>query len=140
MRNVGGPGYYWTAEGFFMEELFSRDGSGPVYADSQVVVTRTRRPPGLRFAGEVDITNSDAVAQAIRIGLGDSSHAHVDVSGLSFIDVSGIRAMVEAANELGEGRQLLVHGAAPQLEMVMHVTGLAELPSVVLCRCGAESR
>ncbi|HET7339344.1 MAG TPA: STAS domain-containing protein [Candidatus Dormibacteraeota bacterium] len=123
-----------------MEELFSSSGDGPVYADSHLVVTRTRRPIGLRFAGEIDISNSDAVAQSIRVTLADSGRSHLDVSGLSFIDVSGIRALVDAAQELGDGRQLLLHGLAPQLETVMRVTGWTDVPALALCECEVEAR
>ncbi|HET9781060.1 MAG TPA: STAS domain-containing protein [Candidatus Dormibacteraeota bacterium] len=123
-----------------MDELFSGTHEGPVYADSHLVVTRTERPPGLRFAGEIDISNSDAVAQSIRIALSDVSRSHLDVSGLSFIDVSGIRAFVDAAHDLGEGRQLFLHGLAHQLETVMRVTGWADVPSFFLCECELESR
>ena len=141
VRNVGGPGYYWTVEGFFMEELFSgNNGAGPVYADSHLVVTRTLKPAGLRFAGEIDITNSEAVAQSMRLALGDAARSHLDLSGLSFIDVSGIRAMVETASDLGEGRQVLLHGLPRQLQTVMRVTGWTDLPSLVLCDCGVDSR
>ena len=123
-----------------MDEFFRGTRDGPVYADSQLVVMRTVRPPGLRFAGEIDISNSDAVAQSIRIALGDTARSHVDVSGLSFMDVSGIRAFVDAARDMGDGRRLLLHGLARQLETVMRVTGWADVPSFVLCECGVESR
>lgn len=123
-----------------MDELFRGTRDAPVYADSQLVVMRTSMPPGLRFAGEIDVSNSDAVAQSIRIALGDTSRSHVDVSGLSFMDVSGIRAFVDAAHALGDGRQLLLHGLAHQLETVMRVTGWADVPSFALCECGVESR
>jgi anti-anti-sigma factor len=123
-----------------MEELFSGVADGPVYADSHLVVTRTRQPAGLRFAGEIDISNSDAVAQSVRIALADASRPHLDVSGLSFIDVSGIRALVDAAQDLGDGRQLLLHGLAPQLETVMRVTGWTDVPALVLCDCEVEAR
>lgn len=138
--NAGGPGFYWTPDGFLMEDLFSSGRHGPIYADSHLVVTLTKQPPGLRFAGEIDISNSDAVSQSIRIALGDTTRSHLDLTGLSFIDVSGIRAFVDAAQELGEGRQLLLHGLARQLETVMRVTGWTDLPALVLCRCEVESR
>ena len=124
-----------------MEDLFSGSrGNGPVYADSHLVVTRTVEPVGLRFAGEIDISNSDAVAQSLRIALGDVTRAHLDLSGLSFIDVSGIRALVEAAQEIGDGRRLLLHGLPRRLQKVMRVTGWTDVPALVLCDCGVASR
>ena len=136
-----GPGYFWTAEGFFMQELFSSDdGIGPVYADSHLVVTRTLEPAGLRFAGEIDISNSDAVAQSVRIAMGDVARSHLDLSGLSFIDVSGIRALVETATDLGDGRQIVLHGLPRQLQTVMRITGWADEATLALCDCEVDAR
>ncbi len=123
-----------------MEDLFAGlEGAGPVYADSHLVVTRTDDPFGLRFAGEIDISNSDAVAHSMRIVLGETRRPHVDLSGLSFSDVSGIRALVELALEQTDGHQMLLHGLPKQLETVMRVTGLSNLPSIALCECEGET-
>jgi anti-anti-sigma factor len=128
--------YFWTAEGFLIDDLFRAiEGEGPVYADPHLVVTRTEHPLGVRFAGEIDVTNSDAVGQVIRLALPESDHPHLDLSGLSFCDVSGIRALVEAARDLGEGGRLMLHGLPLQLQTVMRVTGWSKLPSLTLCAC-----
>jgi anti-anti-sigma factor len=127
---------YWTAGGFFIEDLFqARTGAGPIYADKQLVVTRTELPPGLRFAGEIDVSNSDAVAQTVRAGFADSDDAHLDLTRLSFCDISGIRALVEFALELEGGRRMLLHGLPEQLQTVMRVTGWSDMSTLLLCRC-----
>src|SRR5689334_10230125 len=103
------PVDYWPAGGFLIEDLFAakpRDGS--VYADNHLVVTRTENPAGFRFAGEIDITNSEAVIRSLRMAVADSGDPHLDVSRLSFCDISGIRALVDTATTLGEGRRLLL--------------------------------
>ncbi|HKW08483.1 MAG TPA: STAS domain-containing protein [Candidatus Dormibacteraeota bacterium] len=124
-----------------MQDLFSsNDGIGPVYADSHLVVTRTREPTGLRFAGEIDISNSEAIAQSMRIALGNVARSHLDLSGLSFIDVSGIRALVETAIDLGDGRQMLLHGLPRQLQTVMRITGWADEATLTLCDCKVAAR
>ena len=132
--------YYWASEGFLIEDLFRGRRSGtPVYADRQLVVTRTIHPRGLRFAGEIDMSNSDAVGQSIRVGFGDAGDAHLELSRLSFCDISGIRALVEAALELSAGRCILLHGLPEQLQTVMRVTGWSDLPSLRLCRCAGPA-
>jgi anti-anti-sigma factor len=123
-----------------MEDVFRARAKGPVYADRHLVVMRTTEPRGLRFAGEIDISNSDAVGQSVRIALGDAPRSHLDLSGLSFIDVSGVRALVDAARDLGDGRELRLHGLARQLKTVMRAIGWAGSPAVTLCECGVESR
>ena len=105
--------FYWTAEGFFMDDLFqAAKGDGPLYADKHLVVTRTEMPFGLRFAGEIDISNSDAVGQVLRAIFPDGDSPHLDLSRLSFCDVSGIRALVDAAADLDEGGRLMLDGAS----------------------------
>lgn len=110
-----------------------------MYADKHLVVTRTEVPPGLRFAGEIDISNSDAIGQSLRLAFGDAGDLHLDMTHVSFCDISGIRAMVEAAHDLGDGRRVLLHGLPLQLEAVMRVTGWSATPSLALCNCGRES-
>ena len=111
-----------------------------MYADRHLVVTRTETPLGLRFAGEIDMTNSDAVMRAVRIVLSESGDPHLDLSGLSFCDISGIRALVDAATELDDGRRMLLHGLPEQLQTVMRVTGWSDLPTLTLCSCGQQAR
>jgi anti-anti-sigma factor len=123
-----------------MEDVFRGRAKGPVYADRHLVVMRTTQPSGLRFAGEIDISNSDAVGQSVRIALGDAPRSHLDLSGLSFIDVSGIRALVDAAHDFGDGRELLLHGLARQLKTIMRAIGWAATPTLTRCECGVESR
>jgi len=140
VRNVrGGPGYFWTAEGYFIQDLFKAEGEGPVYADKHLLVTRTTTPPGLRFAGEIDMTNSDAVMQGLRIAFPDGGDHHLDLSALSFCDISGIRGLVAIATELGAGSRLLLHGLPHQLQTVMRVTGWSDLPNLSICACGATA-
>jgi len=134
------PAGYRSAGGFLIEDLFATSQrEGPVYADRHLVVTRTNNPPGLRFAGEIDITNSDAVAQSVRQAIADSGDPHLDLSRLSFCDISGIRALVEMAMGLDGGRTMLLHGLPKQLQEVMRVTGWSGLPSLVLCTCSGEA-
>ena len=134
------PVGYWSAGGFFIDDFFAAShGDGPAYADKHLVVTRTDDPVGLRFAGEIDITNSDAVAQSLRLALADSGDPHLDLTRLSFCDISGIRALVEMAMGLERGRTMLLHGLPEQLETVMRVTGWSGLPSLTLCSCNSDA-
>lgn len=131
-------GFYWASEGFLIEDLFDpRRGRGPVYADRHLIVTRTDDPDGLRFAGEIDVSNSGAVAHSVRAVFRDRGNPHLDLSNLSFCDISGIRALLAAADELGDGRRLLLHGLPEQLQTVMRVTGWSDQSSVGPCGCGA---
>lgn len=115
-----------------------REGS-VVYSDRHLVVMRTSEPVGLMVAGEIDISNTSTVADSLRLVLQDGTEPHLDVSRVSFCDVSGIRALVSLALELAPSRRLLLHGLPPQLETVLKVTGWADLPGLELCNCGVEA-
>lgn len=110
-----------------------------MYADKHLLVTRTAAPPGLRFAGEIDMTNSEAVMHGVKIAFPDNGDHHLDLSALSFCDISGIRGLIEIATELGDGRRLLLHGLPDQLQTVLRVTGWSDLPNLAICTCGASA-
>lgn len=132
------PRYLWSAGGFLIQDFIATGQAGPVYADKQLVVTHTELPDGLRLAGEIDISNSNAVAEALRITFPRSEDVHLDVSRVSFCDISGIRAIVDVARGLEGGRKLLLHGLPDQLQAVMRVTGWSSLPNLALCTCGGD--
>src|ERR1700693_2539783 len=103
----------WTAragEGVDIDDLVDTlFGVETVYADKQLVVARTPNPAGLRFSGEIDVTNRNAVARCVGLFPGGEGDVHLDVTELIFCDISGIRAFVEAAEAPRHGR-LLLHG------------------------------
>jgi anti-sigma B factor antagonist len=84
--------------------------------DGDVVVSVT---------GEIDLSN----AEAFRLRLGEVLGRHppmitLDLSGLEFLDSSGIAVMVGAARE-AEG--IRVRNASPIVRRVFEVTGLVDL-------------
>jgi anti-anti-sigma regulatory factor len=111
---------------------------GDVYADKQLVVLRTQSPSGLSFAGEIDATNSHAVSEAIASAQVPDRDIHIEVGGLVFCDISGIRAFVAAAEGLPDGRRMLLHGMPAQLETVIKAVGWNRIPALVVCKCGSD--
>jgi len=109
-----------------------------VYADRQLVVSRTSSPAGIKFTGEMDASNSHAVGSSIAAAMIPDHDMHVDVTDLQFCDVSGIRALVAAAGGLNHGRRLLLHGMPTQLKTVIEVVGWSELPTLEVCECKVE--
>lgn len=126
---------YWAAGGANIDDrLEAVSGRGIVYADRHLVVTRTEEPDGLCFAGEIDVTNSHAVAESLGNSSLGEADIHIDLSGLSFCDVSGIRSLVDAAESRHAGR-LMLHGLPALLQTVMQVTGWSDLPNLHICNC-----
>jgi len=131
---------FWTGEGFGIDDLIDAAiKGGRIYADKQLVVTRTLEPYGLCFSGEIDITNSDAVPRSLSLAFVRDGNMHLDVSGLIFCDISGIRSFVDAAEAMDGGR-LLLHGLPSLLQKVMKVTGWSDMEGLVICHCAAVGR
>lgn len=128
---------YWAAGGTKIDERLDAASEGEiVYADKNLVVTRTEDPDGLYFAGEIDVTNSQAVTKSLGNACMGDADIHLDLSGLSFCDISGIRSLVDAAETRQSGR-LMLHGLPELLQTVLTVTGWSELPNLQLCNCEA---
>lgn len=106
-----------------------------VYADKQLVVSRTSAPIGIKFTGEIDASNAHSVSSSIAVAMVPDHDLHIDVSPLLFCDISGIRAFVSAAEGLTAG-QLLLHGMPRQLETVIRAVGWDRLPTLAVCECG----
>lgn len=109
-----------------------------LYSDKQLLVSYTTSPVGIRFAGEIDVSNSQSVSSSIGGIEAPGGDLHIDVTHLLFCDVSGIRALVSAAEAMPQGRRMLLHGMPPQLETVMRVVGWNQLPGLVVCECGSD--
>jgi anti-anti-sigma regulatory factor len=117
-----------------------------VYADKQLVVSRTGVPATLSITGTIDYYNADAVAAALIAELsqtGDVATAlsdaitgnldlTLDLSRLEFTDVTGIRALVRIAETSAAGRRLVLRGLPPRIRTVMVVVGWADLPNLLI--------
>lgn len=91
--------------------------------------TRTPRSGGasvLHLAGELDIVWAERVRAAIGALAGEG--LVVDVSGLRFIDATGVGAVVAGERAAAKsGHRLVVRGASGIVRRVFEVSGLASL-------------
>ncbi len=80
----------------------------------------------LRLQGELDASNRDQLHSTISSAL--RSHPPllvVDLSGLGFMDCAGLSVLVWARKRLaGCGHQLVITGAEPVVQRLLHLTGL----------------
>lgn len=114
-----------------------------LYADRAVVVSRSAPHGGVAITGSIDHWNAEAVAGCLVAELNSDGERHVggdprqgdlvvDVRGLEFVDVAGIRAMVGVAQSAPEGRRLVLHGLPHRILRVMKVVGWADHPNLVI--------
>jgi anti-anti-sigma factor len=83
----------------------------------------------VRASGELDVAGAPAFDQELRRALASHASAvRVDLSELSFIDSSGLRALIAAVRLSSQnGRKLTVQGdLSPAVERAFAVTGLRD--------------
>jgi len=74
--------------------------------------------------------NSDGTGSAD--GHRPDGDLHVDLRGLEFVDVAGIRRIVRVADSAPEKRRLVLHGLPPTIRRVMSIVGWADHPNLVI--------
>ncbi|MGC5009925.1 STAS domain-containing protein [Streptosporangium sp. DT93] len=88
----------------------------------------TGPPPGVRCEGDIDVSTREVLVRALDLALERTSgDLHVDLHGVDFVDVGGLRVLAEAAFGLAEGRALLVDGLSPHVRRIMELCGWAEV-------------
>lgn len=84
---------------------------------------------GLRLAGELDLAGEPAVQEALAPLLGGED-VLVDISDLSFIDSSGVRALLRAASGMRGEAQLILHRPSAPVMRVFELMRLDAVPNV----------
>src|ERR1700687_94945 len=102
----------------------------PIYTDTILQIVPPADPPGLALVGDVEASNVQAVARALAGLPSATGDVHVDLSGLLFCDLGGLQAIVRAAQALGPGRRLVLHGIPRQLERALEIADWAPLPNL----------
>ncbi|WP_306210531.1 STAS domain-containing protein [Actinoplanes sp. RD1] len=80
--------------------------------------------------GEIDYSNADEVAQGIRDALGKWSpeRVQIDLGGATFIDSTGLGALIEGYRAATEAEsRFVVVNPSDSFRRVLSVTGLSEL-------------
>ncbi|MFI6978852.1 STAS domain-containing protein [Embleya sp. NPDC050154] len=108
---------------------------GVDYDDGVLRVERSSPQPGVRLLGEIDLDNCAHVRSALEAQRGaEPGDVLVDVSALGFIDIAGVRTLVETARALEEGRRLVLHRASEELCDLVELAGWGHLPGLALER------
>jgi anti-anti-sigma factor len=95
------------------------------YPRLTITTQRHRRRSVLLLQGDLDLSTQDRLRCAISRAL--THHPRVlvlDLSGLDFIDCSGLSVLVWAHKRLaGQERQLLITGGKPLVRRLIHLAG-----------------
>lgn len=78
--------------------------------------------------GELDMAGSELLGRLLRSASAEMSGGLLDVSGLRFVDIVGLRAVADAAIALADltSRPAVIRGASPAFVRLWHLLGLQE--------------
>ena len=114
------------------------EASAPEQADSSCLqAVFTSPPPTLRLAGDIDEwTFPDLTEILARAAAAGVPRMHVDLAGVGYCDVAGLRAMISLASGGGDhraavGEVVFTHLPGP-LERVLRILGWDAAPGVIL--------
>ncbi|HEX2096233.1 MAG TPA: STAS domain-containing protein [Solirubrobacterales bacterium] len=79
----------------------------------------------LALSGELDMSNAPAFASELQRLEASAASLELDLSGLEFIDSTGIAILVGAHQRLGD-RLCIVHSNSPGVRRIFSLTGLDE--------------
>ncbi len=110
-------------------------GDGRIDAfDAEVI--HGEREAVLVVHGEVDLATAPAFRAALDDALDGSGRVEIDLRDTSFIDSSGLAALLVAHRRLGQAREaLVICDPSPEVRLVLDIAGVASLFDV---RTGPE--
>jgi anti-anti-sigma factor len=115
------------------ESPWRREASGENVFDQGVLqISRTNDPPGLRLDGAIDASNAEALGDALEAAALGHGDVHLDLGGVVFCDLGGIRAILRAAESFSRSRQLVLHGVPEQFERTMQIAGWIGTDGIVV--------
>ncbi|MGH2765934.1 MAG: STAS domain-containing protein [Actinomycetota bacterium] len=95
------------------------------------LLTIEETPTGCRLTGEVDATNADRLGSYITEHGRPDEDFIVDCSGLTFMDSSGLHAILRAAGRMAGGA-LVFRRCGSSLRRLFDVAGVEEMAPVVI--------
>jgi len=105
-------------------------------------ITPASRPPGLSLTGEIDeFTYGDLVGALERLTAAPGE-IHVDLAGVEYCDLVGLRAIVGLTGPNGQDhrRCVVMHNVPPRLRTVLGIVGWDLTPGLTITGAGAPAR
>jgi anti-anti-sigma factor len=98
------------------------------FGELDIVVTRTGSTHTIALSGELDIGTVGRVEQALADAeSGDAAIILLDLSGLRFMDSTGVRlALAAAARARADSNRLRLVRGAPAVQRVFELSGVAD--------------
>lgn len=94
----------------------------------------------LRLIGELDLSTIDDFVGPLEERLGEGwGDLVLDASALTFIDSTGVKALIDVAQRLGEGRELVLMWPRPSVSRTLDLMWASSFPNLVIRPAGTLS-
>ncbi len=93
--------------------------------------------PGLRLDGELDLATAPLLKEAL-VDLGSEREVHLDLALLTFLDSSGVHAIVALAQSLDGNRSVVLVNPSTAIMRCLEITGIDKHPAVEIRQGDAE--
>jgi anti-anti-sigma factor len=104
-----------------------------IYQDGIFRITPTA--DGMRLAGEVDLSNRDALQRAVTAATHGGADIHLDLTELTFVSIGALRVLDEAARRAhGAGRALILHDLCRWVRRIVGLYWPGELPDGLIIK------
>jgi anti-anti-sigma factor len=81
----------------------------------------------VKVAGEIDASNANVLREALEMACEPGRRIVVDMEAVSFIDASGVNALVAVANRAGDAHQgLSIQLPSPNVRKILGILGLSQ--------------
>ena len=106
----------------------------PAYDNGILRITPTASPAGLAIAGEIDEATYPALVTSLHELADGYQDVHLDLSGVSYCDLAGLRAIVRLADDgpQGQARQVRLHNVPQHIRAVLAIIGWDALPGLAV--------
>ncbi len=98
-------------------------------------ITRTGTPSRLAITGEIDESTYPSLVQSLDELTQGVPEVHLDLAGVVYCDLAGLRAMVRLAGSGpggSPGRRVVLHQVPEQLRAVLEIIGWDSVPGLVV--------
>jgi anti-anti-sigma regulatory factor len=107
-----------------------------MYDDGVLRITSSGCPPVLVLVGEIDEATYPGLISALEQAVDEQSEIHLDLGGVEYCDLAGLRAIVcvtgaDSAGSCG-WRRVVLHQLSPELQTVLRIVGWDSTPGLAL--------
>jgi anti-anti-sigma factor len=91
------------------------------------------------LGGELDLSTAPILTEAMADSVALGGSIVLDIGALTFVDSTGVHAIMDAARSLGANGCLLIHSPQPIVARVLELVRLNDAPNVHVDGCGSDT-